>query len=102
MAIAPAVDLLDPASFDGGQPHEAFAWLRDNDPVHWHEEPDGPGFWAVTRYDDVKHVGRDPATFSSADGITIPNAAGAPRMMITMAPPDHTGFRKLAVPDFLP
>ena len=41
------------------------AWLRDNDPIHWHEEPNGPGFWAVTGYDDVKLVGRDAATFSS-------------------------------------
>ncbi len=102
MATIPALDLLDPAAFDGGQPHEAFAWLRDNDPVHWHEEPDGPGFWAVTRYDDVKQVGRDPATFSSADGIMIPSVAGAPPMMITMDPPGHTGFRRLVVPDFLP
>ena len=66
MASVPVLDLLDPTAFDGGQPHDAFAWLRDNDPVRWHEEPDGPGFWAVTRYDDVKLVGRDAATFSSA------------------------------------
>ncbi|HMJ77106.1 MAG TPA: cytochrome P450 [Iamia sp.] len=102
MATIPALDLLDPAAFDGGPPHEAFAWLRDNDPVHWHDEPGGPGFWAVTRYEDVKRVGRDPATFSSADGIMIPSATGAPSMLITMDPPGHTGFRKLAVPDFLP
>ncbi|HEV7722149.1 MAG TPA: cytochrome P450 [Iamia sp.] len=102
MATIPALDLLDPAAFDGGQPHEAFAWLRDNDPVHWHDEPDGPGFWAVTRYEDVRRVGRDPATFSSADGIMIPSASGAPSMLITMDPPGHTDFRRLAVPDFLP
>jgi cytochrome P450 len=102
MATIPALDLLDPAAFDGGQPHEAFAWLRDNDPVHRHDEPGGPGFWAVTRYEDVKRVGRDPDTFSSAGGIMIPSATGAPSMMITMDPPDHTGFRRLAVPDFLP
>jgi cytochrome P450 len=109
MAAPPRIDLLDAAAFDGGQPHEVFAWLRDNDPVHWHDEPDGRGFWAVTRYDDVKHVGRDAATFSSAAGIMIPDASGAfgpgdggPRMMISMDPPDHTQFRKLVVPDFIP
>ncbi len=106
MPTIPRLDLLDPAAFDGGQPHEAFAWLRDHDPVHWHEEPDGPGFWAVTRYADVREVGRDAETFSSEYGIMIPGsagpAAGAPRMMITMDPPSHTGFRKLVVPDFLP
>jgi cytochrome P450 len=105
MATMPRIDLLDAAAFDGGQPHAAFAWLRDNDPIHWHDEPDGPGFWAVTRYDDVKDVGRDADTFSSAAGIMIPGGSGGggmPRMMITMDPPDHTGFRKLVVPDFLP
>lgn len=108
MATAPVIDLLDASSFRGGQPHDTFAWLRDNDPVHWHEEPDGPGFWAVTRHEDVVSVGRDAATFSSAAGIMIPSGsgfgsgAGAPRMMISMDPPDHTGFRKLVVPEFLP
>jgi len=107
--MSPAVDLLDAAAFDGGQPHETFAWLRDNDPVRWHPEPGGPGFWAVTRYEDVKLVGRDPATFSSAEGIMIPDAAGVtgqgdggPRMMLSMDPPDHTHYRRLAVPEFLP
>jgi cytochrome P450 len=106
MATIPRIDLLDAAAFDGGQPHEAFAWLREHDPVHWHEEPEGPGFWAVTRYDDVKAVGRDAETFSSEYGIMIAGSGqrggGAPRMMITMDPPEHTGFRKLVVPDFLP
>ncbi len=102
MATVPALDLLDPAAFVGGQPHEAFAWLRDHDPVHRHDEPGGPGFWAVTRHEDVKAVGRDATTFSSADGIMIPSTTGAPQMMITMDPPAHTGFRKLVVPDFLP
>ena len=109
MATAPSIDLLDPAAFDGGQPHDAFAWLRDNDPIHWHEEPNGPGFWVVTRYEDVKVVGRDATTFSSAHGIMIPDVAGplgegqtAPRMMISMDAPDHKHYRRLAVPDFIP
>jgi len=36
------------------------AWLRANDPVHFHSQPDGPGFWAITRYDDVRIVCRQP------------------------------------------
>src|SRR6476620_334454 len=99
--MTPTIDLLDAAAFDGGQPHDQFAWLRDNDPVHWHDEPDGPGFWAVTRYDDVKHIGRDTATFSSVGGIMIPGPTntqdpgrGAPRRMISMDPPDHGAYRR--------
>ena len=36
-------------SFAAAVPHEMFAVLRRQDPVHWLPEPDGPGFWAVTR-----------------------------------------------------
>jgi hypothetical protein len=74
------IDLLDTASFDGGQPLDQFAWLRENDPVHWHEEPNGPGFWAVTRFDDVWTVDRDFQTYSSEPTIMIQDPlAGAGR-----------------------
>ena len=101
------IDLLSPESFAHGQPHEQFAWLRANDPVHWHEEPDGRGFWAVTRYRDVKTVGRDSATFSSTPTIMIPDGEGGlevgdHQMMLTMDPPRHTGYRKLVAPEFIP
>ena len=109
MATTPALDLLDATAFVGGQPHDAFAWLRENDPIHWHEEPNGPGFWAITRYDDVKLIGRDPATFSSIPGIMIPGGTdttnpgrGVPRMMLSMDPPDHSAYRRTVVPDFIP
>jgi cytochrome P450 len=104
---AHSIDLLSPASFAHGQPHDQFAWLRANDPVHRHQEPDGPGFWAVTRYHDVRAVGRDTATFSSTPTIMIPDEAGTldvgdHGMMLTMDPPRHTAYRRLASPDFIP
>ena len=104
----PTIDLASPVSFDGGQPHEQFRWLREHDPVHWHEEPGGAGFWAVTRYHDVKEVGRDPETYSSyAGGIMLPDAdeeaLAAPRqMMLYMDPPEHTRYRKLVSSAFTP
>jgi cytochrome P450 len=105
---APAIALLSPASFAHGQPHDQFSWLREHDPIHWHEEPDGgPGFWAVTRHRDVKAVGREPATFSSRPGILIPDNAGGidvggHEMMISADPPVHTGLRKLVAREFIP
>ncbi|MEY2458657.1 MAG: hypothetical protein QOG30_487, partial [Acidimicrobiaceae bacterium] len=101
------IALLSPESFAHGQPHEQFAWLRANDPVHWHDEPDGTGFWAVTRYRDVKTIGRDAATFSSMPAIMIPDGEGGieigdHRMMITTDPPEHTGLRKLVAGEFIP
>ena len=47
--------------------------------MYFHPEPDGPGFWALTKYDDVVTVSQDSATFSSARGgtniPTMPEAA---------------------------
>ena len=37
-------------------PHPFWAWLRREDPVSWVDEPDGRGFWAVTRYQDIVTV----------------------------------------------
>ncbi len=100
------IDLLSPASFAAGQPHDQFAWLRKNDPVHWHEEPNGPGFWAVTRYDDVWTVDRDFQAYSSEPTIMITDpladagSFGPYKMMLMMDPPDHTAFRKLIRSEF--
>lgn len=108
MSAQPPIDLLSTASFAQGQPHEQFRWLRRHDPVFRHPEPNGPGFWAVTRYPDVRAVGRDPATYSSyAGGITIADAdeaslAGFRHMMLMMDPPQHTRYRMLVSQQFKP
>jgi cytochrome P450 len=101
------IDLLSPASFDGGQPHDQFAWLRANAPCFFHPEPDGPGFWAVTRQADIRAVGRDPETFSSEPTIMIPDPEpgsgmdfGDLKMMLMMDPPLHTEYRKLISREF--
>jgi cytochrome P450 len=97
----PPIDLADPAAFANGQPHDQYAWLRANDPVHWNPEREGSGFWAVTRYDDVVAIGRDPETYSSyRGGIMLPDAdeaslAGSRLMMLFMDPPRHTRYRTL-------
>ena len=108
MSTRPEIDLLDPERFAGGQPHEQFRWLRANDPVHWHAEPGGAGFFAVTRYADVRAVGRDPGTFSSVPSILIADPPpggmemGDHQMMLTMDPPRHTQYRRLLSREFTP
>ena len=66
------VDLSDHETFRAGFPHAFFGWLRQQDPVHWHEPtqatPDGEGFWVVSRHADVKAVQMDATTFSSDRG----------------------------------
>jgi hypothetical protein len=47
------IELYDPDVYVRGVPHDALSFLRVESPVYFHPEPDGRGFWAVTKYDDV-------------------------------------------------
>jgi cytochrome P450 len=101
------IDLSDPDAFVEAVPHEAFAALRADDPVHWNPEPDGPGFWAVTRYEDIRLVHRDTETFSSEVGGTSledlrPDQIVARKSMIDMDPPRHDQLRGLINKRFTP
>ncbi|HEX4864536.1 MAG TPA: hypothetical protein VFV02_10710, partial [Acidimicrobiales bacterium] len=59
------INLLDRDRFTEGIPHEWFTYLRANAPIFHHPEPDGPGFWVFSKYDDVVAIGRDARHFSS-------------------------------------
>jgi cholest-4-en-3-one 26-monooxygenase len=108
MADVTPVDLSDSRSFVPGVPHAWLAHLRRNDPVHWQDEPGGPGFWAVTRYEDCVTVNRDFERFSSAAQGTMPFELGAEEvaqqslMMLNMDPPLHTRYRRLVNKGFTP
>jgi cytochrome P450 len=101
------IDLLSPESFASGHPLAQYRWLRENAPVFWHEEPNGSGFWAVTRYKDVWEVDRNFQAFSSEPTIMITDplaeqqsAFGPYKMMLMMDPPQHTAYRKLIRNEF--
>ncbi len=102
------IALDDPASFAAGHPHDQYRWLRDNAPVWFHPERDGPGFWAVTRYREVLDVSRDPRTYSSwLGGVMLADSdpgllAGSRLMMLYQDPPDHTRYRRLVSRSFTP
>jgi cholest-4-en-3-one 26-monooxygenase len=113
MVTIDQIDLLDRDRFTEGIPHEWFTWLREHAPVHWHEEPGGPGFWVITKLADVTACNRDAASFSSSQelggvvGLEGPLAAppgteAAGSMMLFMDPPDHTRYRKLVNRGFTP
>jgi cholest-4-en-3-one 26-monooxygenase len=105
------IDLLDRDIFTQGVPHDWFTYLRKHNPVYRHPEPDGPGFWVITKYADVYAVGRDAHTFSSDEDkggvIGLEERAmevdfqGA-KLMLTMDPPEHTRYRKLVNKGFTP
>jgi cholest-4-en-3-one 26-monooxygenase len=105
--VAP-VDLSDSRSYVDGVPHAYLAHLRHHDPVHWQDEPGGPGFWAITRYEDCVTVNRDYERFSSAAQGTMPfemepdEIAQQGLMMLNMDPPLHTRYRRLVNKGFTP
>src|SRR5437016_14091411 len=81
-----------------GPPHELFAQLRHECPVHWtegiSEYPGERGYWSITTADDIHTVSRDWRTYSSElGGITAVNAVFPPEpvraMFIGMDPPKH-------------
>ncbi|MGK2928317.1 MAG: cytochrome P450 [Acidimicrobiales bacterium] len=106
------IHLLDRDKFQEGTPHEWFTWLRQNAPVSHHPEPDGPGFWSITKHADVIACNRDAHTFSSDQsrgGVVIleerppgefEEAGG--KLMLMMDPPEHTRYRKLVNRGFTP
>ena len=102
------IDLFNPDTYVRGVPHDAFRFLRKEAPVYFHPEPDGgAGYWALTRYDDIVAVSKDPGRFSSARGTNIqdlppPDLAIIQTIMLNMDPPQHQKFRKLASQGFTP
>ncbi len=100
------LDLCDPSIGADGPPHEVFRRLREEAPVCFLPETDGPGYWAVTRYDDVVEVSRHPQTFGSHPNTMIHDpedgGGGAGELMLNQDPPRHTQLRKLVNRGFTP
>ena len=109
--------------------HEIFSELRREDPVAWCPETEGgPGFWSITKYDDIQFVSKNPKIFSSDrahGGVTFPsqearrlrtisrgkdvqakfknlNILEAGDSMIQTDPPTHTKHRRMVAPGFSP
>ena len=103
--------LTERENWGEGVPHELFARMRSECPVHWTSEitefPEEPGFWSVTLGEDVHTVSRDFKTYSSeAGGVTAANI-GFPielsrAMFIGMDPPKHDRVKALFQAGFTP
>ena len=67
-SFKPSDNLNNLDLFTKGQPFNLYKELRDNAPIFFHEpmpmDPE-PGYWALTRYEDIKHVSMNPKIFSS-------------------------------------
>src|ERR1700694_2502347 len=108
------IDLSDPAFWvaPDEEREAAFAQLRREHPVSFHEEPvygempKGPGYWALTRYDDIYFASRRPDLFLSGRGVNIGDMPveiseffGS---MIAMDDPRHNKLRGIVNRGFTP
>lgn len=92
----------------------AFKTLRDERPVAFMEEfwaedmpfPRGPGYWALTRHDDIWHVSRNPQLFISGKGSNIGDMPQEMNeffgSMINMDDPKHFRLRSIVSKGFTP
>ena len=64
-------DLTSHDTFVTGTPHNTFARLRRDDPLHWTEWDKGRPFWSVTRHADILALNGQPDLLSSAQGIRM-------------------------------
>jgi cholest-4-en-3-one 26-monooxygenase len=106
------IDLTDPELYATGDQHTVFRYLRANAPVFFQHQRSGPGFWAITRYDDVRRVSRDTQSFISSGGTSTmdlenPDSASMDYEMmqgtlVITDPPRHTKLRALVNKAFTP
>jgi cytochrome P450/ferredoxin-NADP reductase len=76
--------------------------MRDEVPVYYSERW---GWWALTRFDDVRAAALDPDTFRSFEGMDIDDTAleqAPPGFLGNMDNPRHDEVRKVVQPYFLP
>ena len=102
------VNLLDHDLFAEREPWDVFELLQREAPVFRHPEPDGDGFWCVTRYDDVVQVLKDTEVYSSETGGAaliepVPDdVLEARRNFMETDPPLHSQWRRMFARDFTP
>jgi cytochrome P450 len=94
--------------------HSAFRALRAADQLVFFDEweyensplPQGPGYWAVTRYEDVWAASRSPHLFMSGRGVNIGDIPQEMNefigSMIAMDDPRHYRLRSIVAKGFTP
>jgi cytochrome P450 len=108
---------IDPSAYaDGKRIHDAFAWLRANNPLGRAELEGVSPFWIVTKHADILEISRQNDQFRSGDlSTTFTNieadqrvrqmTGGSPhlvRSLVQMDAPDHPKHRLLTQSWFLP
>jgi len=115
--ISADFDFLDPDVNLVGLPVSELAHLRETEPIHWVEVPEGcggfedNGYWLLAKHADVKEVSRRSDVFSSWQNGAIPtwpkemtreNVELQRSVMLNMDAPHHTRLRKIISRGFTP
>ncbi len=99
------VDLENDAFLEG-IPHDTFAMLRAEAPVHFYPWQHGQGYWCITKHADVVRLSRDTKTFVSGRGANLEDLddeqLAARNSMLETDPPRHRRLRSLVDPPLLP
>jgi len=103
-----AQSLVTPAAYATDEIHEAYRWLRENEPLGVAEVEGFDPFWVVTKHEDILNISRNNALFHNGDrATTLVNIegdrrareiTGTPhlvRSLVQMDEPDHMKYRLL-------
>ncbi len=107
--MPPDIEVISPDHYaEHGYPHDAWAWLRQHDPVRRYEIPNYRPFWTIVRHEDVFRISRDPQHFINAPRLAVfpadtEDVNNPPlRHLINMDPPEHQTYRGLTSKRFTP
>jgi cytochrome P450 len=116
------LDIVTPAVYQQAVPFAAFETLRREAPVYWYHRPGFEPFWAITKYDDIAWIERNPQLFSSGSRLSLADidhldhrlakkerrAAETgcpfdkPADLLYMDPPEHRQHRSIFARSFSP
>jgi cytochrome P450 len=110
-----AATLVDPAAYADHRIHDAYRWLRGNNPLGIARPEKFDPFWVVTKHAHIQAVSRQNELFHNADRPTtlasiafaerVRKITGGPnlvRSLVQMDAPDHPKYRALTQGWFMP
>ncbi|GAA5174356.1 cytochrome P450 [Pseudonocardia eucalypti] len=91
---------------------DTFKWLRENDPVSWHQAPEAldpgldnsKGYWSIVKHADIKEISLNSGIFSSAEGVFLDDFPQLETMLsfIVTDAPRHPRMRGVVSSAFTP
>ncbi len=110
-----ATTLVNPKAYATDELHNAYRWMRANNPLGLAEVEGFDPFWVVTKHADILEISKNNALYSSGvRGTTLTNKAGDARAraitgtphlvksLVQMDEPEHMKYRLLTQAWFMP